>query len=79
MTGGNPSPTESSLLSDIVSGLNTAQTAEDTPIYSLLKSDLGAELPLHISLSRPVMLLTDQRQPFAELLEQSILHLSIRP
>ncbi|KAI4122288.1 MAG: hypothetical protein LQ347_006553 [Umbilicaria vellea] len=52
---------------------------EEIPIHSLLKSDLGAELPLHISLSRPITLLTDHRQPFAELLEQTISRSSTRP
>ncbi|OJJ46088.1 hypothetical protein ASPZODRAFT_25980 [Penicilliopsis zonata CBS 506.65] len=33
-------------------------------IHSLLQSDLGAQLPLHISLSRPVVLQTEQRTPF---------------
>lgn len=41
-------------------------------VHNLLKSDLGAELPLHISLSRPIVLLTDQRQPFLDALTTAV-------
>ena len=41
-------------------------------IHSLLKSDLGAQLPLHISLSRPVVLTTDEKSTFSEVFENAL-------
>lgn len=48
-------------------------------IHSLLYSDLGAQLPLHISLSRPVVLRTEQRHSFTEIFEKGIRDSRIRP
>jgi hypothetical protein len=47
--------------------------------HSLLHSDLGAQLPLHISLSRPVVLRTEQRASFTERLETVIKTAHIPP
>ncbi|KAJ5818189.1 hypothetical protein N7474_003780 [Penicillium riverlandense] len=47
--------------------------------HSLLHSDLGAQLPLHISLSRPVVLRTEQRASFTERLERVIKTAHIPP
>ncbi|KAI4128838.1 MAG: hypothetical protein LQ338_002538 [Usnochroma carphineum] len=44
----------------------------DVRLHSLLTSDLGAGLPLHISLSRTLMLAADQRQSFTKDLETAI-------
>jgi hypothetical protein len=52
---------------------------ENPGIESLLKSDLGAPLPLHISLSRPITLLTDQRQDFVTAFQSSVKKSGIRP
>ena len=49
------------------------------PLYSLLSSDLGAELPLHISLSRSLALAISQRQPFIDLLAEAVAGSGIRP
>lgn len=49
------------------------------PLHSLLTSDLGAELPLHISLSRTLMLGTEQRQPYTKNLEQAIGVSGVKP
>ena len=48
-------------------------------IHSLLHSDLGAQLPLHISLSRPVVLRTEQRTAFSEALQKEIEESRIHP
>lgn len=44
-----------------------------------MRSDLGAQLPLHVSLSRPIVLVTEQRQAFAEAFESSIFRSGTRP
>lgn len=48
-------------------------------MHSLLISDLGAALPLHISLSRSISLTTEQRQPFLDTLEQGLADSRITP
>lgn len=48
-------------------------------MHSLLQSDLGVELPLHISLSRSLALTTDQRGPFVDAIEQGVTELRIAP
>ncbi|OAX79271.1 hypothetical protein ACJ72_06413 [Emergomyces africanus] len=48
-------------------------------IHDLLHSDLGAQVPLHISLSRPVVLVTEDRQPFRDLLNDAIRESDIHP
>jgi hypothetical protein len=52
---------------------------EAAQVHSLLKSDLGAELPLHISLSRPIVLRAEQRQPFTDSLINAVSKSSICP
>lgn len=52
---------------------------EASQVHSLLKSDLGAELPLHISLSRPIVLRAEQRQPFTDSLINAVSKSSICP
>lgn len=42
-----------------------------TPIQSLIQNDLGVSLPLHISLSRPLVLKSTQKESFFTRLEQS--------
>ncbi|CEJ57800.1 hypothetical protein PMG11_06480 [Penicillium brasilianum] len=56
-------------------GLSDDSDTENTStprLHSLLHSDLGAQLPLHISLSAPVVLRTEQRASFTETLTRSI-------
>ncbi len=48
-------------------------------VCSLLSSELGADLPLHISLSRPIGLETEQRQSFLDMLQTRIGKSGIRP
>ncbi|RMY97787.1 hypothetical protein D0862_07897 [Hortaea werneckii] len=70
-----PNPEEAQLLA----GLITAQHATDKVageqgnIHSLLQNDLGVSLPLHISLSRPLVLRTEQKEPFLDRLKNAIL------
>ncbi|KAI2786063.1 hypothetical protein POX_h09829 [Penicillium oxalicum] len=61
--------------------IGRVQKPEDSPheqeahachLHSLLHSELGAQLPLHISLSPPVVLRTEQRASFTEALTNSI-------
>jgi len=49
---------------------NQAQPSKK--LYSLLKSDLGSPLPLHISLSSPLNLETQQRESFLARLTAAI-------
>ncbi|KAL8852888.1 MAG: hypothetical protein Q9221_002264 [Calogaya cf. arnoldii] len=51
----------------------------DVRLESLLTSDLGAALPLHVSLSRTLMLATDQRQPFTDALQTAVEESGVKP
>ncbi|KAI7235880.1 hypothetical protein KC330_g4047 [Hortaea werneckii] len=63
----------------LLAGLIAAQHAdvkvasEQSNIHSLLQNDLGVSLPLHVSLSRPLVLRTEQKEPFLDRLENAIL------
>jgi hypothetical protein len=48
-------------------------------IYSFLTSDLGAPLPLHISLSRPIGFATEHKEDFVTSLDRAIKRSGIRP
>ncbi|KAL1985699.1 hypothetical protein VTN96DRAFT_7447 [Rasamsonia emersonii] len=67
-----PSRTELSVLDGILSQCKANLGDSERQIHSLLQSDLGVQLPLHISLSRPVVLVTEQKQPFSELFSHAI-------
>lgn len=56
-----------------------AATSAGIELHSHLTSDLGAELPLHLSLSRPNVLATAQREGFVELLEERVEKARIAP
>ncbi|RMY28815.1 hypothetical protein D0865_15672, partial [Hortaea werneckii] len=70
-----PNPEEAQLLA----GLIAAQDADDkvaseqSNIHSLLQNDLSVSLPLHVSLSRPLVLRTEQKEPFLDRLKNAIL------
>ncbi|KAL9012490.1 MAG: hypothetical protein Q9173_002749 [Seirophora scorigena] len=74
----HPSRSETDALSNL---LSCAQSTlpPDIRLHSLLESDLGAELPLHISLSRTLMLATHQRQAFTDDLEKAIGASGVKP
>ncbi|ODH52086.1 hypothetical protein GX48_01639 [Paracoccidioides brasiliensis] len=73
-----PAAPEVSTLEDIISR-SGHKLQNGLEIHSLLFSDLGAQMPLHISLSRPVALVTDDRQPFIDMLNDAIRDSDIRP
>ncbi|KAH8813168.1 hypothetical protein F5884DRAFT_787621 [Xylogone sp. PMI_703] len=81
-----PSSAEYSLLNGLISALQAAIPAlplkddtVSTAIHSFLTSDLGAPLPLHISLSRSLGLLTEQKDAFLSSLQNAIKSSRIRP
>ncbi|KAJ5371940.1 hypothetical protein N7517_003946 [Penicillium concentricum] len=67
-----PGKDELSLLEDVISQSENLSDENAPVVHSLLHSDLGAQLPLHISLSRPVILRTEQRALFTEALQNAI-------
>lgn len=77
--GGFPSTEESTQLRGLIFEIGHVWNSEDTQVHSLLTSDLGAELPLHISLSRPIVLLADQRHSFVDDLTSRIAQAGICP
>jgi hypothetical protein len=69
---GYPGKDELSLLAGVISQSGNVPDEKAPAMHSLLHSDLGAQLPLHISLSRPVVLRTEQRASFTEALQNAI-------
>ncbi|KAI0539767.1 U6 snRNA phosphodiesterase Usb1 [Xylaria digitata] len=78
----HPTQPERTTLTALLSVLQSALTphlSQNTLITSFLTSDLGAPQPLHISLSRPIVLSTSQKDSFLNDLERSILSSGIAP
>ena len=75
---GYPSKSDLVIFNDIIKEFEK-DAGNEMDIHSLLYSDLGAQLPLHISLSRPVVLRTEQRHSFAETFEKEIRDSHIQP
>ncbi|KAE8153739.1 U6 snRNA phosphodiesterase Usb1 [Aspergillus avenaceus] len=67
-----PLKQELTVLSDVIEQIEQKRRRCCTRLNSLLRSDLGAQLPLHISLSRPVVLRTEQRYSFMDTLRSAI-------
>jgi hypothetical protein len=65
----------------MISILEATLLTENTnvKIHSFLTSDLGAPLPLHISLSRPIGFATQQKEDFVTSLDRAIKTSGIRP
>ncbi|KAF4635444.1 hypothetical protein G7Y89_g2654 [Cudoniella acicularis] len=75
-----PSTSESESLSKLISIMQQGLPSSDKPkIHSFLTSDLGAPLPLHISLSRPIGFPTELKDDFVTSLERTIKSSGIRP
>ncbi|KAL2862054.1 U6 snRNA phosphodiesterase Usb1 [Aspergillus pseudodeflectus] len=74
-----PSKDELEILRDIIIRAEKILQGEESKIHSLLHSDLGAQLPLHVSLSRPVVLRTEQRQPFLDTFQRTLQTSDISP
>ena len=79
MLGGLPSQDDLSRLESILQTCKEASRSQETQIHSLLRSELGAPQPLHVSLSRSLSLATEQREPFLKRISASIQDLDIRP
>ncbi|KAI1743389.1 U6 snRNA phosphodiesterase Usb1 [Xylaria scruposa] len=78
----HPTSTERTTLTTLLSTLQSSLTSSSTnpiTITSFLTSDLGAPQPLHISLSRPIVLSTSQKDTFQTDLESSIRSSGIAP
>jgi hypothetical protein len=85
-----PSTDEVSLLQDAITTVSkksasangqrtkTEREGEET-VHTFLKSDLGAPLPLHISLSRPIGFPTEKKDHFLSSLQRVIASSTIRP
>ncbi|KAL4784719.1 U6 snRNA phosphodiesterase Usb1 [Aspergillus varians] len=67
-----PSREELGILSNIITQAEHMLQGEQAKLHNFLHSDLGAQLPLHISLSRPVVLRTEERQPFMDAFEAAL-------
>jgi hypothetical protein len=79
MSSGYPSRSELTTLNGILAQCQANIDDGERQGHSLLQSDLGVQLPLHISLSRPVVLVTEQKQAFSERFEHAIQESEIRP
>ncbi|KZF26128.1 hypothetical protein L228DRAFT_257616 [Xylona heveae TC161] len=75
----HPTYSEFEQLSLLLKLVQNKASATGRSIRSLLLSDLGAPLPLHISLSRPVVLITEHRHSFVEKLAKDIASSGTRP
>ncbi|MCJ1284948.1 poly(U)-specific 3'-to-5' RNA exonuclease [Xylographa opegraphella] len=74
-----PTSAESSKLATLIDKVSEEVFDGDPKLQSLLQSDLGAELPLHISLSRSLMLSTNERQPFLDTFKHFLDMSTVRP
>lgn len=79
LKGVHPATETSNRIDETLAAVSSVQGLHEYPVHSLSKSDLGAELPLHISLSRPISLSTDERQRFIDDLTTDINKAGLRP
>ncbi|RDW81693.1 HVSL domain-containing protein [Aspergillus mulundensis] len=78
-SAGYPSKDELEVLGNVIIEAKHVLQGEQAKLHSFLHSDLGARLPLHISLSRPVVLRTDERQLFMDTFEAALKDSDILP
>jgi len=57
----------------------TKAAGEATKVHDFLRSDLGAQLPLHISLSAPLVLKTEQKELFENKINAKLANNHIKP
>ncbi|POR35488.1 U6 snRNA phosphodiesterase [Tolypocladium paradoxum] len=67
----HPTKAQHDTLDELV-GLVEAELGDDVTLHNFLTSDLGAQLPLHISLSRPLSLPTAEKDAFLEKLTHAM-------
>jgi hypothetical protein len=70
---------QASQISQLFQTSQTSQADSEFKLESHLKSDLGAELPLHLSLSRPNVLRTEQREGFLEMVMERVGRVKVKP
>ncbi|KAI1103577.1 U6 snRNA phosphodiesterase Usb1 [Jackrogersella minutella] len=75
----HPNPSQLATLSTLLSSLQPALSPLSVDLTSFLTSDLGAPQPLHISLSRPIVLGTAQKDGFLEELTARIKASGVAP
>jgi len=76
---GFPLTSEQELLSNLLSELKNQNPTEAKKLQTFLTSELGAPLPLHISLSRPIVFTTENKGEFLESLQTAIKSSKIQP
>lgn len=76
---GFPLTSEQELLSNLLSELKNQNPTEAKKLQTFLTSELGAPLPLHISLSRPIVFTTENKGDFLESLQTAIKSSKIQP
>ncbi|MCJ1404897.1 poly(U)-specific 3'-to-5' RNA exonuclease [Xylographa trunciseda] len=74
-----PTSAESTKLATLIQKIDGEVFHGHAKLQSLLQSELGAELPLHISLSRSLMLSADERQPFVDTFKRFLDKSTTRP
>ncbi|KAI0103447.1 hypothetical protein F4814DRAFT_431492 [Daldinia grandis] len=75
----HPTAPQRNILSALLSDLQSALTPLSVDVASFLTSDLGAPQPLHISLSRPIVLGTAEKDGFLEQLVARIKSSNVGP
>lgn len=74
---GHPTPSEASILNSLIA--QAGALGVNSGLHSLLLSDLSAPLPLHISLSRSLVLKTEQRDEFLRRATTNVKDALVRP
>ena len=78
-SGGHLTRVEFDALDKLYTRAKGVSDAGDWKLESHLTSELGSELPLHLSLSRPNVLRTEQREGFLETLTEKYRKARVKP